>query len=247
MSHAALLRVEALHKRFGALTVTDRISLQLLPGEIHALIGPNGAGKSTLVAQISGQLAPDSGSIWLGEHNVTHWSVQRRAQQGLGRTFQISSVFRSLSELDNVQVAFNAQRRRGSLWRRFGLQDSLGAASAVLERLQVRPEGRAAAALGYGTVRQLELAMGLVQQPSVLLLDEPLAGLGAAEAQQVVQQLQALRGKVAMLLIEHDMDAVFALADRISVLVEGAVIASGSPAEIRASAQVRRAYLGENA
>ncbi len=240
---AAVLRVEGLHKRFGALAVTSAVSLDVLPGEIHALIGPNGAGKSTLVAQISGQLRPDSGSIWLGGQNVTGWSVQRRARAGLGRTFQISSVFRSMTALDNVQASLNAKARRMSLWRGFG---AATAAGEQLRSLGIEEGHRPAEALGYGTARQLELAMGLAQAPAVLLLDEPLAGLGTGEAAQVVARLQALRGKLSMLLIEHDMEAVFALADRISVLVEGAIIASGTPAEIRASARVRRAYLGED-
>ena len=241
----AVLRVDALHKRFGALAVTSAVSLDVRPGEIHALIGPNGAGKSTLVAQIAGQLAPDSGSIWLNGDNITDWSVQRRAQNGLGRTFQISSVFRSLSALDNVQLALNAKSRHQSLWRSFA-GGSSQQAQTQLQRLQIEADPSPAGALGYGTVRQLELAMGLAQAPALLLLDEPLAGLGAGEALQVIAQLKSLRGQLAMLLIEHDMDAVFALADRISVLVEGAIIASGTVDEIRSSACVRQAYLGDD-
>ena len=242
-----VLQVKDLHKRFGALAVTRGVTLQVLPGEIHALIGPNGAGKSTLVAQISGQLQPDQGSVWLRGEDVTRWRVEKRARAGLGRTFQISSVFRSMTALDNVQVALNARQRRQSLWRRFGAASGMQQAQDELQRLHIPAEAREAATLAYGTVRQLELAMGLAQQPALLLLDEPLAGLGSGEAEQVIAQLAALKGQVSMLMVEHDMDAVFALADRISVLVEGSVIATGSADEIRANPLVRQAYLGDDA
>jgi branched-chain amino acid transport system ATP-binding protein len=241
----AVLRLEGLQKRFGAIEVTRSVSLDVKAGEIHALIGPNGAGKSTLVAQIAGQLPPDVGSIWLNGENVTAWSPQRRARKGLGRTFQISSVFRSLSAADNVEVALNARRGRASPWRRFGQGASRQAAQAELDRLHIDADERRVGALGYGTIRQLELAMGLALSPTVLLLDEPLAGLSSAEAERVVELLGTLRGRIGMLLIEHDMDAVFALADRVTVLVSGAVIACGTPAEIRADAAVRQAYLGQ--
>ena len=241
----AVLRVDALHKRFGALAVTSAVSLDVRPGEIHALIGPNGAGKSTLVAQIAGQLAPDSGSIWLNGDNITDWSVQRRAQNGLGRTFQISSVFRSLSALDNVQLALNAKSRHQSLWRSFA-GGSSQQAQTQLQRLQIEADPSPAGALGYGTVRQLELAMGLAQAPALLLLDEPLAGMSHAESMQMIELLLRLKGQYTMLLVEHDMQAVFSLADRVSVLVYGHAIACGTPAEIQADDKVRDAYLGDH-
>lgn len=241
---SAVLSLMGLEKRFGAIEVTRSVSLDVKAGEIHALIGPNGAGKSTLVAQIAGQLKPDAGGIWLNGEDVTAWSPQRRARNGLGRTFQVSSVFRTLSAADNVEVACNARHGRASPWRRFGKGAGRQAAQAELDRLHIDADERHAGVLGYGNIRQLELAMGLALAPTVLLLDEPLAGLSSAEAERVVELLGKLRGRIGMLLIEHDMDAVFSLADRVTVLVGGAVIACGTPAEIRADAAVRQAYLG---
>jgi len=240
------LRLENLNKRFGALEVTRSVSLDVCAGEIHALIGPNGAGKTTLMAQIAGQLLPDAGRVWLDGADVTHWPAYRRARQGLARTFQISSVFRSLSARENVALAINASRGNASPWRPFARRVAHETTAQALQRLQFDANAdNRAGLLDYGAVRQLELAMGLASSPKVLLLDEPLAGLGPTQAEQAVALLSSLRGQFAMLLIEHDVQAVFAIADRITVLVNGAVLASGTPEQIRNDAQVRSAYLGD--
>lgn len=243
---APLLEISGLHKAFGGLQVTRNVSLSLRPGERVGLIGPNGAGKSTLMAQIAGQLVPDAGRVWLDGADVTDWPPHRRARSGLARTFQISSVFRSMSALENVQLAFAARAGRASPWRPFADAVARGPARAELHRLRFTAAEEAhAASLDYGAVRQIELAMGLATSPKMLLLDEPLAGLSPAEAEQAVSVLAGLRGRFGMLLIEHDMDAVFSIADRVSVLVSGAVVATGTPAQIRADALVRQAYLGD--
>jgi branched-chain amino acid transport system ATP-binding protein len=242
-----VLQVRGLRKSFGALKATDGVSLTLQAGEIHALIGPNGAGKSTLIAQIAGQLAPDQGEIRLGGLEITGLSVAARARLGLGRTFQVSSLALEFSALRNVMLA--VQGRRGPS---FGfltpvMRDArlLDPAHEVLARFDLEHRaGVAAAALSHGERRQLELAMAFALEPRVLLLDEPMAGMGAGGTMALTGVLAAMRGTVPMLLIEHDMDAVFALADRISVLAEGRVIFTGTPEEVRASAVVREVYLG---
>ncbi len=245
-SSDAVLRLEGLTKNFGKLAVTRSVSLEVEHGEVHALIGPNGAGKSTLMAQIAGQLAPDAGRVWLNSVDVTTWTAHRRARFGLGRTFQISSVFRSMSSSDNVAIAINAQARRFSPWRLFATQPSKIEAQRALTQVGLHVAEQRAATLGYGGIRQLELAMGIAMSPTILLLDEPLAGLSQAEAHAAVSLLGTLRERFGMLLIEHDMDAVFSLADRISVLVGGAIIATGTPDQIRNDPLVRQAYLGES-
>ncbi|MCB5364866.1 ABC transporter ATP-binding protein [Pusillimonas sp. CC-YST705] len=244
MTHTAALQLKGLDKRYGALHVTQDVSLEVRTGEIHALIGPNGAGKTTLMAQIAGQLKPDAGQVLIQGQDVTHWSAQRRARAGLARTFQTGSVFRSLTTHENVAIALNAKAGRASLWRPFRRPETLKQADETLQRFGLHEE-QSAASLGYGTLRQLELAMGLATTPSILLLDEPLAGLSHTESAQAVYLLAGLRHSFPMLLIEHDMQAVFALADRISVLVGGKIIASGTPDEIRASHEVKQAYLGD--
>ncbi len=243
----AMLAVRDLRKSFGALKAVDGVSLTLMPGEIHALIGPNGAGKSTLVALVAGQLAPDAGEIWLDGREISSLSVAGRARLGLGRTFQISSLALEFSALRNVMLA--VQGRQGSSFdfltpvrrdRRL-----LDPAREVLTRFGLEDRTDVpVAALSHGERRQLELAMAFALQPRVLLLDEPMAGMGAGGAPALTQVLAAMRGAVPMLLIEHDMDAVFALADRISVLAEGRVIFEGPPDAVRASAVVREVYLG---
>ncbi|MDX3895573.1 ABC transporter ATP-binding protein [Pusillimonas sp.] len=240
-----VLKLESLAKSFGHLDVTREVSLEVTHGEIHALIGPNGAGKSTLMAQIAGQLQPDSGRVWLNGVDVTSWPPHRRAQEGLGRTFQISSVFRSMSASANVGIALNAKAQRASPWRLFATPASRQEAQHALAQLDFGSVDQRAGTLGYGSIRQLEIAMGIAMSPTVLLLDEPLAGLSHSEAQAAVALLDTLRKRFGMLLIEHDMDAVFSLADRISVLVGGAIIATGSPDQIRSDPSVRKAYLGE--
>jgi branched-chain amino acid transport system ATP-binding protein len=245
-----VLQVEGLCKRFGALTVTDSVGFDVRPGEIHALIGPNGAGKTTLIQQICGRLVPDAGTIrFLGE-DITRLPAHRRAQRGLARTFQITRLLPGFTTLQNVATA--VQRRRGSSFRFFrpaGNERGIDAAArSLLQRTGLG--GRAdvpAAALSHGEKRQLELAMALALEPKLLVLDEPMAGTGREETARLVELLRGLSGSLPMILVEHDMSAVFALAGRISVLVYGRVIATGSPEAIRASAEVRAAYLGEEA
>ncbi len=244
----ALLRTDRLVKRFGGLVATDTVSIDVRPGEIHALIGPNGAGKTTLVSQLTGNLAPDAGTIHFAGRDVTHLPTHARVRLGLARSFQITSVLREFTALENVALAvqahaghsfrFLADVRRDETLRapaRQGLEAvGLGARADTL-----------ASALSHGEQRQLEIAMALAGDPKLLLLDEPMAGMGGEESQRMIGFLQALRGKRAMLLIEHDMDAVFQLADRITVLVYGRAIASGTPDDIRANTEVRQAYLGD--
>ncbi len=242
-----VLEIRNLCKSFGALKVTDDLSLTLLPGEIHALIGPNGAGKSTLVAQIAGQLAQDSGQIFLGGREISGLSVAGRARLGLGRTFQVSSLALEFSALRNVMLA--VQGRAGASFGFFTpvLRDRrlTEPARAVLAEFDLASRADIpAAALSHGELRQLELAMAFALEPKVLLLDEPMAGIGAGGTPALTRVLEGLKGRVAMLLIEHDMDAVFRLADRITVLSEGRAIFSGPPGAVRASAVVRDVYLG---
>ena len=245
---ASVLVADRLTKRFGGLTATDQLHLELAAGELHAVIGPNGAGKTTLIGQLSGELRPDEGRVVFRGEDVTALPPEARARRGLARSFQITSVFPSFTALDNVALAVQAQAGHSfRFWRHAGRDARLaGPARAVLERIGLAQRaGVPAAHLSHGEKRQLELAMALASTPQVLLLDEPMAGTGGDEAGRMVALLRDLKGTVAILLIEHDMDAVFALADRITVLVGGRVIATGAPAAIRADAQVRRAYLGE--
>lgn len=244
----ALLELRHLRKSFGGLLVTDDVSLDLRQGEIHALIGPNGAGKTTLIHQISGTLAPDSGQVIFAGEDVTRLSLARRARRGLARSFQITSIVPGFSALENVALA--VQARSGSSFRFFRPAGSEAALNdQAMEALaEVGLERRAAvpaAVLSHGEKRQLELAIALAMRPRLLLLDEPLAGTGAEEAERLLRILGALRDRYGILLIEHDMPAVFALADRISVLAQGRVIATGTKEEIRADPVVRDAYLGE--
>jgi branched-chain amino acid transport system ATP-binding protein len=243
-----ILEVNGLTKSFGALRATDGVSLKVYPQQIHAQIGPNGAGKTTLLAQIAGELAPDSGSIRYLGRDVGALSTARRARMGLARTFQISSLAPAFSALRNVMLA--VQATQGSSFRFFSPARTdrrlIEPALAALERvgLAERAELRVTE-LSHGERRQVELAVALAMRPKLLLLDEPMAGLGIEDTRRMTEVLAALRNETAMLLIEHDMDAVFALADRISVLVYGRVIATGTPEQIRASAEVREAYLGD--
>ena len=245
-----ILSIERLHRSFGALKVSDGVSLSVLPGEIHAVIGPNGAGKTTLIAQISGFLSPDKGKIVFRGEDITALPVHARAQRGLARSFQITTVLPDFTALENVALA--AQARAGSSFRFFRAAWRDEAANARgMEALQsVGLAARAAVragALAHGEQRALELAVALVQDPALLLLDEPLAGTGRSEGRDLIGLMQALRGRRSVLLVEHDMEAVFALADRISVLVYGRVIATGAPDAVRADPAVRQAYLGEAA
>jgi len=245
-----LLQAEALVKRFGGLVATDNVAIDVKPGEIHALIGPNGAGKTTLVSQLTGNLRPDSGTIRFAGRDVTRLPTHARVRLGLARSFQITSVLREFTVLDNAALAVQAHdghsfRFLADVRRDHRLRDL---ARRNLETVGLGPRaGTLASALSHGEQRQLEIAMALAGAPKLLLLDEPMAGMGIEESQRLVELLRGLKQRCGMLLIEHDMDAVFALADRITVLVYGRAIASGAPDEIRGNAEVRQAYLGEEA
>jgi len=243
-----ILNIQNLHKSFGALKANDNITLDLRRGEIHALIGPNGAGKSTLIAQIAGGLVPDSGQVRFNGKDVTRLDTVARARLGLGRTFQISALAMEFTVLQNVTLG--ALGARGGVFRFFRpvLKD-IGLREEAIEALKrVGLQDLAAmrtAELSHGQRRQLEVAVALTLKPKAFLMDEPMAGLGAGGSKRLTGFLDGLRAEAPILLVEHDMDAVFALADRISVLVYGKIIATGSVDEIRSNADVRRAYLGE--
>ncbi|MFT4792990.1 MAG: branched-chain amino acid transport system ATP-binding protein [Paracoccaceae bacterium] len=244
-----VLSVAGLCKSFGGLVATDDVSLDLRPGEIHALIGPNGAGKSTLIGQIAGWIAPDAGTIHLMGHDVTALPVAARARLGLGRSFQVSSLAMPLSARRNAMLA--AMAPRGGAWgflRPIRMDAAVrGAADAALARVGLSARADLPVAeLSHGERRRLEVACALAGAPKALLLDEPMAGLGPEGSAELTQLLEALKHEVPILLVEHDMDAVFRLADRISVLVAGRVIAHGGGAAIRADAGVRAAYLGDD-
>jgi branched-chain amino acid transport system ATP-binding protein len=245
---SALLDIRNAKKSFGALVVTDEVSLQVQPGEIHALIGPNGAGKSCLIGEITGELPLDAGEVHFGGERVDRLPVHRRAQAGLKRAYQVPQFFPSFTARGNVALAEIARSRTGwRLWQRTATDRELQArALQFLHQVGLEAVAdRRAATLGHGEKRQLELAMSFAAQPKLLLLDEPLAGLGPGDSERMVAMLASLKGRYAMLLVEHDVEAVFSLADRISVLVAGRIIASGSAAEIRNNRDVRAAYLGE--
>ena len=246
----ALLRVEQLEKRFGGIVATDGVTLEIVHGEIHALIGPNGAGKTTLIAQLSGSLAPDAGRIVFGRTDITAMPQHGRVKAGLARSYQITSIFGRFSVQDNLALA--VQARSGSsfaFWRpvrdETGLVDearSIAAQVGLEDRLTTL-----AGSLAHAEQRSLEVGLALATNPKLLLLDEPMAGMGPEESQRMEALIQRLRATTTLLLIEHDVDAVFRLADRISVLVSGSIIATGTPAEIRSNAEVKRAYLGDEA
>jgi branched-chain amino acid transport system ATP-binding protein len=243
-----MLETRELYKHFGGLVATDRVSLSIREGELHAVIGPNGAGKTTLIAQLAGELRPDSGVILFDGRDVTRFPVQRRAASGLARSFQITSVFPSFSALANVALAVQAHAGHSfRFWRAASGDKALtGPARDALELVGLGPRADVPAELlSHGEQRQLEIAMALATGPRMLLLDEPMAGMGPAEGALMVDLLRKLKRRYTILLIEHDMDAVFALADWITVLVHGAVIATGTPDEIRSDPEVLRAYLGE--
>lgn len=247
----ALLQVHRLVKRFGALTATDEASLEVRAGETHALIGPNGAGKTTLIHQISGALAPDGGGLFFDGEDVTALSMPQRVRGGLVRSFQITSIYRRFTVLDNVVLAVLARRPAAPSWWRPARADEAAYADAeamlALVGLTAMAD-RVAGTLAHGEQRQLELALALAARPRLLLLDEPMAGMGPDESARMVELLSALKAqRLTLLLVEHDMDAVFRLADRVSVLVSGRVIATGTPDEIRNDAAVRQAYLGDEA
>ena len=243
-----LLQVDNLAKRFGGIVASDDLTLTVAAGELHAVIGPNGAGKTTLIAQLSGQLTPDAGHIRFAGNEITSLPMYARSALGLARSFQITSLFLDLSVLDNVALAVQAHAGHSfHFWRDARAEPELREpARAALQRMGLNARAdRPASALSHGEHRQLELAMALAGNPRMLLLDEPMAGLGPEESARMVEMLRALKRELTILLVEHDMEAVFALADRITVLVYGRVIATGSPSDIRANDEVRQAYLGE--
>jgi branched-chain amino acid transport system ATP-binding protein len=244
----ALLQIEGLTKRFGGVIASDEISLDVPRGELHAIIGPNGAGKTTLIGQLTGELDPDAGRIRFDGADITALPVHRRSQLGLARSFQITSLFLDFTALDNVALAVQAHAGHSfRFWRNARHETELREpARAALQRVGLSARADVLVAnLSHGEHRQLEIAMALATGPRMLLLDEPMAGMGPEESARMVRTLRDLKAELTILLVEHDMEAVFALADRITVLVYGRVIASGAPEAIRRNAEVREAYLGE--
>jgi branched-chain amino acid transport system ATP-binding protein len=255
---APLLETKSLVKRFGGLLATDHVSLTLFPGEIHALIGPNGAGKSTLIGQLCGEIKPDEGQVLIEGKDVSNTSVFQRANLGLARSYQITQVCKDFTAMENVMVAAMARSNRDTAsvagihfraWKQFMAQaETKTTAEAALAAAGLASKANTpASVMAHGEHRQLELAMALALKPKFLLLDEPLAGMSGAESEQMITLLASLKSQYPMLLIEHDMNAVFNLADRISVLVYGKVIATGNADQIKNDPQVRTAYLGEEA
>jgi branched-chain amino acid transport system ATP-binding protein len=244
-----LLKVAGLTKRFGGLTATAGVSMDVRKGEVHAIIGPNGAGKTTLVTQLSGELRPDAGTIHFRGADVTALNANRRALKGLARSFQITSIFRDFSALDNVALAVQAHAGHSFRFLRAARREAvlIEPARAILEQVGLADRRDVLAAhLAHGEKRALEIAMALATTPKLLLLDEPMAGMGPEDSARMVRFLAGLKGRYSILLVEHDMEAVFALADRISVLVYGRIIATDMPDAIRANPAVRDAYLGED-
>ena len=243
-----LLEVRGLTKRFGALLASDNVDLEVLEGETHAIIGPNGAGKTTLIGQLAGDLVPDRGRVRFAGEDITALSAPARSHRGFARSFQITSIYADFTALENVMLA--VQAHAGSSFRFWSparaeraLQEP---ARRVLEEVGLGARaGLPAGSLAHGEQRALEIAMALATRPRLMLLDEPVAGMGAEETQRMIAFLSTLKGGKTLILVEHDMDAVFSLADRVSVLVYGRIIATGTPQEVRANAEVRRAYLGE--
>jgi len=245
-----LLAATAVTKRFGGLSALNEVSISVERGEIVGLIGPNGAGKTTLIAQLAGTLAPDAGAISMDGVDMTRRSAHARVTHGIARSYQVTNVFRRFTALDNAALA--VQACAGSSFRFFrparGEQALFDEAQSLLARVGLRDRAHVpAGALAHGEQRQLEVALALASRPRLLLLDEPMAGMGPDESERMVTLIAGLKGSVTIVLVEHDMDAVFRLADRISVLVYGRVLATGTPAEIRANADVRQAYLGSEA
>jgi branched-chain amino acid transport system ATP-binding protein len=244
----ALLEVRGLTKSFGAVLASDDVNLEVREGETHAIIGPNGAGKTTLISQLAGNLRPDRGRVRFAGEDITALSAPARARRGFARSFQITSIYPDFTALENVMLA--VQAHSGSsfrFWRPAREETALSSpARAILEEVGLRGRCEVPAAnLAHGEQRALEIATALATRPRLLLLDEPVAGMGAEETQRMIALLSTLKGGKTLILVEHDMDAVFSLADRISVLVYGRIIATGAPEEIRANLEVRRAYLGE--
>ena len=245
-----MLEVTDLSKRFGGVVATDQVRLDVTEGEIHALIGPNGAGKTTLIAQLSGALRPDRGEILFDARDITRLTMHQRVSAGLARSYQITSIFRRFSVAENVALAVQARSGSSlSFWRPVAAESALfDEARAILEDVGLASRAdQLAGALAHGEQRQLEVGLALATRPKMLLLDEPMAGMGPEESERMIRLILKLKGRLTLLLVEHDMDAVFRLADRISVLVNGRVIATGEPEAIRINAEVKKAYLGDEA
>jgi len=244
----ALLRTEGLCKSFGGVVATADLSLSVRDDEAHAVIGPNGAGKTTLIAQLAGELPPSAGRIWFEGRDITHLPAQARVHFGMARSFQITNVLSSFTVAENVQIALRPRRGHSFVFLRGagGDRELARRARVLLEEVGLADRaGAVAGELAHGKKRQLELAMALAGEPRLVLLDEPMAGVGHDESARMLELLLRIKRDRAMLLVEHDMDAVFRIADRITVLVGGRAIASGAPAAIRDDPEVRRAYLGE--
>jgi branched-chain amino acid transport system ATP-binding protein len=245
-----VLELRNLSKRFGGVVATDGVTLDVKRGEVHALIGPNGAGKTTLIGQVAGDLGSDRGAILFEGADITHASQHERVRAGLARSYQITSIFRRFSVLDNLALAVQARSGSSfSFWRPVAAEAALAdEARAIAAEVGLSGrEAAVAATLAHGEQRALEVGLALATRPRLVLLDEPTAGMGPEESQRMIDLIEEISARVAVLLVEHDMDAVFRLAHRISVLVSGRVIATGAPEAIRAHAEVRKAYLGESA
>jgi branched-chain amino acid transport system ATP-binding protein len=243
-----VLRLEKLSKHFGGVVATDAVTLEVRAGEVHAVIGPNGAGKTTLVSQISGTLRADAGRIFFQEHDITSLSAHGRVRAGLARSYQITSIFRRFSVLDNLALAVQARSGSSfSFWNPLASETALfREAEGIAEEVGLGDRLHAVAAtLAHGEQRALEVGLALATQPRLVLLDEPMAGMGPEDSRRMIALIDRIRARVTVLLVEHDMDAVFRLASRISVMVNGRVIATGSPQEIRTNDSVRKAYLGD--
>ena len=243
-----MLELKGVSKRFGGVVATDRVTLDVAQGEVHALIGPNGAGKTTLVGQISGALATDAGGISFLGSDITKAKQHERVKAGLARSYQITSIFKRFSVLDNLALAVQARSGSSfSFWRPVAAEAALfDEARAIAAEVGLSEKTSSlAATLAHGEQRALEVGLALATHPKLVLLDEPMAGMGPEESARMISLIGRVRAQVTVLLVEHDMDAVFRLADRITVMVNGRVIATGSPEEIRADTEVRRAYLGD--
>jgi branched-chain amino acid transport system ATP-binding protein len=244
-----LLEVTGLNKHFGGIRATDDVNLKVELGQIHAIIGPNGAGKTTLISQLSGQIKPDSGDIRFGGHSIVNYSMARRAHEGLARSFQITSVVLPMTLLENVMLAIQGTSGHSFHFWRPVMKDKAMKDAAMQCLAELGLDDRAdnvAANVSHGEQRQLELAMALAMKPRMMLLDEPMAGMGKEEGEIMVDILNGLKGKVTILLVEHDMDAVFRMADKLSVLVNGHVIATDTVENIRNNIEVQQAYLGDS-
>jgi branched-chain amino acid transport system ATP-binding protein len=243
-----VLRLKNISKRFGGVVAVDGVDLDVAAGEVHALIGPNGAGKTTLIGQISGSVAIDAGEIFFLEKNITRSRQHERVRAGLARSYQITSIFRRFSVLENLALAVQARSGSSfSFWRPVAAETALfDEARSIAEQIGLlQKQNTISATLAHGEQRALEVGLALATRPTLVLLDEPMAGMGLEESLRMMALIGRIRSQVTVLLVEHDMVAVFRLADRISVLVSGQMIATGSPAEVRANPEVRRAYLGD--